>query len=98
MKAYIIVILRVVVEAYKGYRIWYFLANKYFLSDDIKDTFYSSLILILVTGVMDEVVLILIIISTIVCVNNFGKGLREIILKQTKANDNVPSEATMENL
>lgn len=36
---------------------------------------------------MDEITLILIIISTIKCLLNFGKGLREILIKQNEANN-----------
>jgi hypothetical protein len=81
---------RVLVEGYKGYRVWYFLVNSYFTGESMLRTYRSSTLLIVVTGIMDEVVLILIVISTIMCIRNFGKGLREMMIKQVKANEVIP--------
>jgi hypothetical protein len=88
------------VEVYKGTRIWMFITNKYFTNDEVKATFFSSMILIIATVIMDEIILVLIIVSTIICVNNFGKGLREIILKQKGVNDALPrsDNTTLDNL
>jgi hypothetical protein len=73
------------VEGYKAYRVWNYLVTHYFEGDTIIATDMSSVVLIIATIVMDEIVLVMIVVSTIICVNNFGKGLKEILIKQNKA-------------
>jgi hypothetical protein len=85
-----IIVFRTLVEGYKAYRIWNFLAHRYFATESIRSTFKSSVILILVVGIMNEIVLIGIIVSTIKCTLNFGKGLKEILIKQSLAKDSLP--------
>jgi hypothetical protein len=38
-------------------------------------------------AIFDEIILILIVISTIKCVSNFGKGFKEMVLKQSKQDE-----------
>jgi hypothetical protein len=91
----IIVITRVLIEGYKAYRVWYFLVNHYFTGKSVIGIFESSMIFIIVIGILDEIVLILIIISTVKCVSSFGKGLKEILIRQYEANEVTQVETTM---
>ena len=50
---------------------------------------YKGVIFIIAgVGILDEVILICILISTIMCINNFGKGLKEMLIKQNEALNN----------
>jgi hypothetical protein len=78
---------RVLIEGYKAYRVWYFLDEHYFHIKEVLDTYTSCMIIIVTTCIMDEIVLVLLIISTFKCLGNFGKGFKEILVKQIKANE-----------
>jgi hypothetical protein len=80
-------IFRVILEGYKLYRVYIFVfqyADLGFPEDKISQ-YKGCIMIIAAVGILDEIILILIIVSTIMCVNNFGKGLKEMLLKQQLA-------------
>jgi hypothetical protein len=81
--AFLTILIRILIEGYKLYRVWFFLDS--LLSVEVNN-YKTSVIVVFVTAIMDEIVLVLIIVSTIKCVKNFGKGFKEILIKQVKAN------------
>ena len=80
-------IFRVILEGYKLYRVYIFVfqyADLGFPEDKLEE-YKSCIYIIAAVGILDEIILILIILSTIMCVTNFGKGLKEMLLKQQQA-------------
>jgi len=74
---------RILLDGYKLFRIVILLKN----SDSKKDLFEESkfgYITVISAGIFDEIILILIIISTIKCVGYFNKGMKDMMEKQVE--------------
>ena len=81
-------IFRVLLEGYKLYRVYFFVfqfEGLDFPQDSIKQ-YKGCILIIAAVGILDEIILLLIVVSTIMCVKNFGKGLKEMLVKQQALN------------
>ena len=54
------------------------------ISYDYYEQYTGCLIIIFLVGLIDEAILIMMIITTIMCVFNFNKGLKEMLIKQSQ--------------
>ena len=75
-------------EGYKIYRIYYFIFRYEEGIDKSKELikhYRECVIIIEGVAVLDEIILILISFSTFKCIGNFGKGLKEMLIKQNQA-------------
>jgi hypothetical protein len=79
-----IVVFMILNELYKIYRF-----NIYFdfAPSDVYETYDNYIIIFLAVIVLDSIILILIVISSVKCIKNFGKGIKEILIKQAQANE-----------
>ncbi len=88
LNAISIIILRLLLEGYKLYRVYFFIFKTEKDFKEISNASYQEyrgcLIIIFLVGLIDEIVLILIIITTIMCISNFNKGLKEMLIKQNQ--------------
>ena len=81
-------IFRVLLEGYKLYRVYFFVfqfEGLDFPQDSIKQS-KGCILIIAAVGILDEIILLLIVVSTIMRVKNFGKGLKEMLVKQQALN------------
>jgi hypothetical protein len=81
-------VFRVLLEGYKLYRVYFFVfqfEGLDFPQDSIKQ-YKGCILIIAAVGILDEIILLLIVLSTIMCVRNFGKGLKEMLIKQQALN------------
>jgi len=74
--AYMLLGLRIAMEGYKIFRVCTLLKQS-----EVHLAGFGY-ICVIGTTIFDELILIFIIISTIKCVNNFGKGFKEMVMKQ----------------
>jgi hypothetical protein len=87
-------IFRVVLEGYKLYRVYYFVfqfEGLDFPQDSIKQ-YKGCILIIAAVGILDEIILLLIVLSTVMCVKNFGKGLKEMLVKQQALNSSTVTQ------
>ncbi len=54
-------------------------------SKDLISHYKECIIIIAGVAILDEIILILITFSTFKCIRNFGKGLKEMLIKQNQA-------------
>ena len=72
-------------EGYKIYRVYFFICLTERDYDKIAyDQYTGCFIIIFFVGVIDAVILIMVIITTIMCLTNFNKGLKEMLIKQNQ--------------
>lgn len=74
---------RCILQCYTIFRIIDFITD-----DDKSEDFFTDGVFgeatVLIAGISDIVIIVIVVISTIVCVRNFGKGLKEMIKMQSE--------------
>jgi amino acid permease len=79
-----ILVVRILMACFQIYRFIIFLQNE--RSENYED--YETFVAIIIAStILDTIVFIFVTLSALVCVSNFGKGLKEILIKQALANE-----------
>lgn len=77
-----IVVFRIILEVYKAYRAYFYLNTITETNKSELLQYKSSRFIIMSVAILDEIILVMIGITSIMCIRNFGKGLKEMLIKQ----------------
>ena len=80
--AILIIVTRVFIEIFKAWELFIFLNSGEFerFFTELENKTYCYFVIITI-GILDDVILLFLIISTIICITNFNKGIKEVLNK-----------------